>query len=144
VKDVFLFSSFALVNWRKDRIEIDSDRNMRCILIPLVLIISLMGYAAALDGQKTLETQPGEAMAEKRFEIGIGQPWVGGNQFSSDAATSKYTQYYTMTKDNGRNKNRGIDQGSKKHIKTPKKEDKLYTSPTTVHFSYEMRAVPYT
>jgi len=65
-----------------------------------------------LDGQNTLETQPGEAIAEKMFEIGIGQPWVGGNQLSSDAATSKYTQYYTMTKDNGKNKNRGIDQGS--------------------------------
>jgi hypothetical protein len=49
-----------------------------------------------------------------------------------------------MTKDNGRNKNRGIDQDSKKHIETPRKEDKLYTSPTTVYFSYEMRAVSYT
>jgi hypothetical protein len=55
--------------------KIESDRNMRGILIPLALIISLMGCAAALDGQKTLETQPGEAMAEKMFEIGIGQPW---------------------------------------------------------------------
>jgi len=118
---------------------------MRGILIPLVLIISMMGCAVALDGQSTPGMQPGEARAEKLFEYGIGQPWVGGNQFSSDASSSKYTQYYTMTKDNnGKNKNNGKDQGSKKHIETPKKQEKLYTSPTTVYFSYQMQAVPYT
>jgi hypothetical protein len=52
---------------------------MKGILIPIILIISLMGCAAALDVQNGVELHPGEATFEHLFNQGIGQPWVGGN-----------------------------------------------------------------
>ena len=54
-------------------------------LVSIVLILSLVGCAAALDVRNGVEMRPGEAAAEKLFEKGIGQPWVGGNppSFSS-------------------------------------------------------------
>jgi hypothetical protein len=48
-------------------------------LISIVLILSLMGCAVALDFENGVEMRPGEKAAEKLFEKGIGQPWVGGN-----------------------------------------------------------------
>lgn len=48
-------------------------------LISIALILSLMGCAAALDVQNGVEMRPGEAAAERLFDSGIGQPWVGGN-----------------------------------------------------------------
>ena len=47
-------------------------------LIVSVLIISLMGCVFALDANG-VEMRPGEATAEKLFNYGIGEPWVGGN-----------------------------------------------------------------
>lgn len=38
-----------------------------------------MGCAAALDFENGVEMQPGEAAAERLFDQGIGQPWVGGD-----------------------------------------------------------------
>jgi hypothetical protein len=54
----------------------------RC-LVSIVLILSLMGFAAALDVENGVEMRPGEATAETLFENGIGHPWVGGNPFSN-------------------------------------------------------------
>ena len=62
-------------------------------LISIVLIISLMGCAVALDVQNGVEMRPGEAAAEKLFEKGIGQPWVGGNPPSSNSLGIKSFDY---------------------------------------------------
>jgi hypothetical protein len=53
-------------------------------LISLVLIISLVGCVASLDFENGVEMRPGEKSAERLFEKGIGQPWVGGNPSSSN------------------------------------------------------------
>jgi hypothetical protein len=52
---------------------------MNKLLAVLVLIISLMGCVAALDAHSGGEMRPGEAVFERLFNQGIGQPWVGGN-----------------------------------------------------------------
>jgi hypothetical protein len=102
---------------------------MNKILISILFIISLVGCAIAVDGSG-VGMRPGEAMAEKLFEKGIGQPWVGGNPPSD----SIYSQYFWSYK------------GStpKKHIESPKKHLILDSTPSTVYFSYQMQAVPYT
>ena len=116
---------------------------MKDILIPIILIISLMGCAAALDVQNGVELRPGEAMFEHLFNQGIGQPWVGGNppgqQGDQGISTgtsgdifSKYSQFYSVSKGNGH----------KTHIEAPTKYD-INKAPTTVYFSYQMQAVPY-
>ena len=51
---------------------------MRNILLILALILALICLAAAV-GMPGVEMKPGEASAERLFEKGIGQPWVGGN-----------------------------------------------------------------
>jgi hypothetical protein len=107
---------------------------MNKILISIVLIISLMGCAAALDVKKGLELRPGETTAEMLFNYGIGQAWVGGNPPSSSASDQIYSQYYSIY--NG--------PVSKKHIEAPKKHDIKDEIPTTVYFSYQMQAMPYT
>lgn len=106
---------------------------MNKILISIVLIISLVGCAIAVD-RSGVELLPGEARAEKLFELGIGQPWVGGNPPSSSAADHIFSQYFWSYK------------GStpKKHIESPKKHVIVDSTPSTVYFSYQMQAVPYT
>ena len=52
---------------------------MKRILMSLALILFLMGCALALDFENGVEMRPGERVAERLFEKGIGQPWVGGN-----------------------------------------------------------------
>jgi len=52
---------------------------MNRILISAVLIISLVGFAGALDFEGGVEMRPGEAAAEARFDQGFGSPWVGGD-----------------------------------------------------------------
>jgi hypothetical protein len=54
-------------------------------LISIILILSLMGCAVAFDVENGVEMRPGEAAAERLFEKGIGQPWVGGNPHSSNS-----------------------------------------------------------
>jgi len=54
---------------------------MNKILISLILIISLMGWA--LDAENGVGNQPGEAAAENLFNQGIGQAWAGDNPPSS-------------------------------------------------------------
>jgi hypothetical protein len=78
-----------------------------------VLIILLMGCASASDAG-SVALRPGEAMAEKMFNNGIGQPWVGGNPTSDGASYSMYSQYFSM------------HSGSAplKHIEAPKKSYK--------------------
>ncbi len=108
---------------------------MNKIWIPIALIILLlMGCAFALDGNG-VEMRPGEATAEKLFNYGIGQPWVGGNPPSSSYAASDsiYSQYYSMHSGSA----------PKKHIEAPKKGDIKGKTPTTVYFSYQMQAMPY-
>jgi hypothetical protein len=102
---------------------------MNKILISILFIISLVGCAIAVDGSG-VGMRPGEAMAEKLFDIGIGQPWVGGNPPSD----SLYSQYYWSYKGSA----------PKKHIESPKKHLILDSTPSTVYFSYQMQAVPYT
>ena len=104
---------------------------MNKALISIVLIISLMG-CVALNGSG-VELLPGETRAEKLFEKGIGQPWVGGNPPSSSIYDSIYSQYYWSYKGSA----------PKKHIETPKKHMIVESKPTTVYFSYQMQAVPY-
>jgi hypothetical protein len=53
-------------------------------LISIILILSLMECAVALDAWNGVEMRPGEAAAERLFEKGFGQPWVGGNPPSSN------------------------------------------------------------
>jgi hypothetical protein len=106
---------------------------MNKILISILLIISLMGFVSALDGNG-VEMRPGEATAEKLFNYGIGQPWIGGNPPSSSTSHSIYSQYYSI------NKGSSI----KKHIEAPKKHEIKDKTPATVYFSYQMQAVPYT
>jgi hypothetical protein len=105
---------------------------MNKILISIVLIISLMGCVSALDG-RGVETRPGEATAEELFNYGIVQPWVGGNPPSS-GAFDIYSQYYSMH----------TGSSPKKHIEAPKKGEIKDKTPTTVYFSYQMQAMPYT
>mgnify|MGYP001302799026 CR=1 FL=1 len=105
---------------------------MSKVLISIVLIISLMGCVFALDGNG-LEKQRGEARAEKLFELGLGQPWVGGNPPSPSASDSIYSQYYWISK----------GPAPKKHIETPKKHVAVDSTPTTVYFSHQMKALPY-
>jgi len=106
--------------------------NMNKVLISIVLIISLVGCAIASDGSG-VELRPGEAGAEKLFEMGIGQAWVGGNPPSGSIYDSLYSQYYSTYK------------GSKpkKHIEAPKKHVTADSTPSTVYFNYQMQAVPY-
>ncbi len=51
---------------------------MRYILLAFALILALMGSAMAV-GTPGVEMRPGEAAAERLFERGYGEPWVGGN-----------------------------------------------------------------
>jgi hypothetical protein len=106
---------------------------MNKVLISIVLIISLVGCAIAVD-RSGVELLPGEARAEKLFELGIGQPWVGGNPPSTSASDYIFSQYFWSYK------------GStpKKHIESPKKHLIVDSTPSTVYFSYQMQAVPYT
>jgi hypothetical protein len=53
-------------------------------LLSIALILSLMGCVAAVDFENGVEMRPGEKTAEKLFDKGIGQPWVGGNPPSSN------------------------------------------------------------
>ncbi len=105
---------------------------MNRVLISILFILSLMGCAIAVD-VSGVELRPGEARAEKLFESGIGQPWVGGNPPYSGASDSFYSQYFWSYK------------GStpKKHIDSPKKHVIVDSTPSTVYFSYQMQAVPY-
>jgi len=104
-----------------------------------VLIILLMGCASALDAS-SVALRPGEAMAEKLFNSGIGQPWVGGNPPSDGAFNSMYSQYSQYSQ------YFSMHSGSapQKHIQAPKKSDIKNKTPTTVYFSYQMQAMPYT
>jgi len=105
----------------------------RSIALISVLIISLVGYVYAIDGNG-VELRPGEARAEQLFNYGIGEAWVGGNPPSSSASDSMYSQYYS------------IYRGStpKKHIEAPKKSDIKDKTPATVYFNYQRQAMPYT
>ncbi|MDD4653113.1 MAG: hypothetical protein PHQ34_12905 [Methanothrix sp.] len=106
---------------------------MNNVLISILFLISLMGCIVAADGSG-VELRPGEALAEMRFESGIGQPWVGGNPPSSGTYDSIYSQYYWSYKGSA----------PKKHIDSPKKHVIADSLPSTVYFSYQMQAVPYT
>ena len=65
---------------------------------------------------------------------GIGQPWVGGNPSSSGSFDTKFSQYFSINKGSA----------FKRHIEAPKKHEIKNEIPTTVYFSYQMQAVPYT
>jgi hypothetical protein len=117
---------------------------MNKILAVLVLIISLMECAAALDTHNGVEMRPGEAAFDHLFNQGIGQPWVGGNPpgfqgedqgISTGTSVdifSRYSQFFSMFKGNGH----------RTHIKAPTKYD-INRFSTTVYFSYQMQAVPF-
>jgi hypothetical protein len=72
---------------------------MKGILIPIVLIMSLMGCASALDVKNGVELRPGEASSEKLFNHGIGQPWVGGSPPSSGSFDTKFSHSSRLTRD---------------------------------------------
>ena len=131
----------------KDFISIDDRmyhvKKMNKILAVLVLIVSLMGCVAALDAQSGTDMRPGETAFENLFNQGIGQPWVGGNPpgFQGDQGIStgtsvdmfsKYSQFFSLSKGNDH----------RTHIEAPTKYD-INKFPTTVYFSNQMQAVPY-
>jgi len=99
--------------------------------ILFAVIMSLMAYASAV--QSSVEILPGEARAEMLFDLGIGEPWVGGNPPSSSAYESKFSQFYSTHKGSS----------AKKHIEAPKKLAIKDKTPTTVYFSYQMQSIPY-
>lgn len=106
---------------------------MKKILISIVLIISLMGCAFALDVRNGVEMRPGEAAAENLFNHGIGHAWVGGNPPSSGSNEMKFSQYYSF--------NKGF--GSKKHIEAPRKHEITHEMPSMLYLNNQMLAVPY-
>ncbi len=69
---------------------------MKNILISVVLIISTMGCAAALDAVNGVEMRPGEAAAEARFEQGFGSPWVGGDPLHRSSFDRSHPQFYSI------------------------------------------------
>lgn len=95
------------------------------ILTATILITSLLGCALAIDIENGVEMRFGEAAAERLFEMGIGEPWVGGNPPS-------YDEYYSFKGEN-----------PKKHIEIPKKHEIKGQMPSTVYFSYKMQSIPY-
>ncbi len=118
----------------KREIDVKGDRAiMNKILISIVLIISLMGSAYALDVENGVEMRPGEAAAENLFNHGIGHAWVGGNPPFSSSNDMKFSQYYSFNKGSG----------FKKHIEAPKKYEITYEIPSMVYLNYQMLAVPY-
>jgi hypothetical protein len=112
----------------------ETMRQMNKILISLVLITSLMGCALALDAGNRVGNQPGEAVAQNLFNQGIGQAWGGGNPPSSSSSGMDFSQYYSINQVSG----------SKNHIEAPKKRETINKLPSTVYFSYQMKAMPYT
>jgi hypothetical protein len=112
-------------------------RNMKATLIAIFLIVSLMGFAAASDGHKGLDTQPVGAFANKSLGNGTGQLLTG--QYSSDATSAKYAQYFTLSQ----GKPGGQNKATNKHIEAPKKQATKATFPTTLYFGMSMQAVPY-
>jgi hypothetical protein len=69
---------------------------MNKIMISVVLIISVMGCAAALAVENGVEMKPGEAAAEARFELGFGSPWVGGDPSHGPAFEQSRPQVYSI------------------------------------------------
>lgn len=122
---------------------------MKATLMAIFLIISLMGCAAASDGQKGMDKQPVGAFANKSLGIVTGQLLAG--QYSSDATSAKYAQYFTLTQGKPGMENKATN----KYIEAPKKTFingtsptifKTYkngTLPTTLYFGMSMQAVPY-
>ena len=94
-------------------------------------------------GQSGTDMHPGETAFEHLFNQGMGQPWIGGNPpgFQGDQGIStgtsvdmfsKYSQFFSLSKGNDH----------KTHIEAPTKYD-INRFPTTVYFSNQMQAVPY-
>lgn len=121
---------------------------MNKIVVTVILIISLMGCAAALDGKSKAEMRPGEAAFEQLFNQGIGQAWIGGNppwahgedrtvsgaySAKSKTVSSLYSQYYQASSGTA----------PSEHITTPEQFDMAGNTPTTVYFSDQMQAIPY-
>lgn len=69
---------------------------MERVVISLVLIISLMGSAAAFDLKDGVMMRPGEAAAEERFERGFGGPWVGGDPPFRSSSHEAYPKLYSI------------------------------------------------
>ncbi len=65
---------------------------MRNIILAFALILALMGLTMAVD-TPGVEMRPGEAAAERLFEKGIGEPWVGGNPPWQQGYQGYYGQY---------------------------------------------------
>jgi hypothetical protein len=127
-------NQFPKCNRWKKRYETGDQAVMNKILISIALIVSLMQGAAAIEMQNGIEMRPGEAVAEKLFDKGIGEPWVGGNPPSSSSFDLKFTQFYSINKGSA----------SKKHIEAPKKHEIKNDIPATVYISHRMQPVPYT
>ena len=107
---------------------------MKKALVSAVMIISLLGCAAAFDGIGGVGMRPGEAEAERLFDMGIGRPWVGGDPPHGGSFDIRFSQYYSWT---------GWSSSSMRHIEPPRKPEGRGKTPSTVYFSYSMQAVPY-
>ena len=71
---------------------------MNAILISAVLIISLVGFAGALDFDGGVELLPGERAAMERFEHGFGTPWVGGDPPHAPAFDQSHPQLRSINR----------------------------------------------
>lgn len=107
---------------------------MKKAMVSAVMIISLLGCAAAFDGSGGVGMRPGEAEAERLFDMGIGRPWVGGDPPHGGSFDIRFSQYYSWT---------GWSSSSMRHIEPPRKPEVRGKTPSTVYFSYSMQAVPY-
>ena len=118
---------------------------MNKILISIMLIASLMGCAAATGGFGNVEMRPGEAAAERLFEKGIGQPWVGGNPpwmqdgystpfnlyTSYQSIFSKYSQFYYVAP------------APSSHISGIAKFEISGKEPSSLYFTGQPQAMPF-
>ena len=66
---------------------------MKRALVSAVMIISLLGCAAAFDGRGGVGMRPGEAEAEMLFDMGMGRPWVGGDPPRGSSFDLRFSQY---------------------------------------------------
>lgn len=112
-------------------------RNMKATLTAIILIVSLMGCAAALDGQKG-NLQLVGASSDASLGAGASQ-FLVGYQYSSNATFAKYAQYFTLSQGKSVGQNRSMNNRIDASITDGTKA----TFPSTLYFGIGMQAVPY-
>jgi hypothetical protein len=114
---------------------------MNRTLAMVILIISLMGCVVALDEKSKVEMRPGEVAFEQLFNIGIGEPWIGGNppwahgqsQDAPGVSTTQFSQFYRMT----------TGPVPSTHVTAPQEFDINGNAPVNLFFGTQNQAIPY-